>query len=101
MIYKIAEVKDWEAAQSSKYFESSDLSVEGFIHCCTLQQIEYVLKKHFKDKKDLLILEIDESKISTLLKWEDLGNRGEEFPHIYGSLPVSAILRCTALVEEL
>src|SRR5574341_1270203 len=97
MIYRIAETRDWEAAQASGYVASADLTTEGFIHCCTAQQITSVANRYYQGQQALLLLEIDETKVDVPLKWEDLSNAGQSFPHVYGRIPLAAVTRCLAL----
>jgi uncharacterized protein (DUF952 family) len=94
MIYRIAETHDWEAAQASGYFASLDLAAEGFIHCCTAQQIAAVANRYYQGHETLVLLEIDEAQVHVPLKWEDLTNTGELFPHVYGRIPRAALVRC-------
>jgi uncharacterized protein (DUF952 family) len=96
MIYRIAEIQDWEAAQASGDFTSADLVAEGFIHCCTAQQIAAVANRYYQGHTALLLLEIDETKLLAPLRWEDLTNAGEVFPHVYGRIPLTAVTHCTA-----
>ena len=97
MIYRIADTRDWEAAHASGYFASADLTTEGFIHCCTAQQIASVAKRYYQGQKALLLLEIDETRVHVPLKWEDLTKAGQSFPHVYGRIPLEAVTRCLAL----
>ena len=97
MIYRIADPRDWEAAQASGYFASADLATEGFIHCCTAQQIASVANRYYQGQQELLLLEIDETKVHVPLKWEDLTNAGQTFPHVYGRIPLEAVTRCLTL----
>ncbi len=92
MIYRITNIKDWEAAQKLGYFESADLQLEGFIHACSASQIEYVANTHYQDQGDLIILKIDEAKIDAPLVWENPNSKGERFPHIYGRIPATAVI---------
>ena len=94
MIYRITETRDWEAAQASGSFASADLTIEGFIHCCTAQQITAVANRYYQGREALLLLEIDETKVHVPLKWEDLTNAGQSYPHVYGSIPRAAVVRC-------
>ena len=96
MIYRIAETRDWEAAQESGYFASADLAAEGFIHCCTAQQIAAVGNRYYRGQEGLVLLEIDETQVHVPLQWEDLSNAGEQFPHVYGRIPRAALVRCLA-----
>src|SRR5262245_10596918 len=97
MIYRIADTRDWEAAQASGYFASADLASEGFIHCCTAQQIASVANRYYQGQQALLLLEIDETRVLAPLKWEDLTKAGQSFPHIYGRIPLVAVTRYLAL----
>ena len=94
MIYRIAEAQDWEAARVTGYFASSDLAREGFMHCCTAQQIAAVANRYYQGQEGLVLLEIDETQVHPPLKWEDLTNAGELFPHVYGRIPQAALVRC-------
>src|SRR5262247_1444607 len=96
MIYRIADTQDWEAAQASGYFASADLATEGFIHCCTAQQIAAVANRYYLGQEDLVLLEIDETQVHVPLQWEDLTRAGERFPHVYGRIPRAALVRCLA-----
>src|SRR5262249_48735116 len=90
----IADTQDWEAAQASGYFASADLAAEGFIHCCTAQQIASVANRYYQGQEGLVLLEIDETQVHVALKWEDLTNAGELFPHVYGRIPLAALVHC-------
>ena len=94
MIYRIADTQDWEAAQASGYFASADLAAEGFIHCCTAQQVAAVANRYYQGQGALVLLEIDETQVHVPLKWEDLTNAGELFPHVYERIPRAALVRC-------
>jgi uncharacterized protein (DUF952 family) len=97
MLYRIAEMRDWEAAQASGYFASADLTAEGFIHCCTAQQLAAVANRYYQGREALLLLEIDETQVQAPITWEDLTNTGQLFPHVYGHIPLAAVTRCLAL----
>src|SRR5215831_17626909 len=97
MIYRITDTSDWAAAQASGYFASADLATEGFIHCCTAQQIAAVANRYYQGQQGLLLLEIDEARIYVPLKWEDSTNAGQSFPHVYGRIPLGAVTRCLTL----
>jgi uncharacterized protein (DUF952 family) len=100
MIYRIADIRDWEAAQASGYFASADLAAEGFIHCCTAQQVAAVAKRYYQGHEGLVLLEIDETQVCVPIRWEDLTNAGELFPHVYGRIPRAALVRCLVLKPD-
>lgn len=92
IIYHIANNIDWERAQSAGSYECESLHSEGFIHLSTESQLQESLNIYFKGKTDITILELDTDKIKGTLKWELSESRGEEFPHLYNPLNVSAVI---------
>ncbi|MGE3542001.1 MAG: DUF952 domain-containing protein [Candidatus Tectimicrobiota bacterium] len=100
MIYRITERATWDAAQEAGRFASADLAAEGFIHCCTVQQLSGVAERYYQGQRDLMVLEIDETRLTVPVRWEDLRQAGELFPHVYGPIPLAAVRRCRALRPE-
>ena len=92
MIYRIAEAVDWRLAQCKGVFVSADLAAEGFIHCSERHQVARTAQKYYAGKTQLVMLEIDDSTLGATLVRENLTGSGV-FPHIYGSIPLSAIMR--------
>ena len=96
MIYHIALPGDWMAAQAEGAYTVSTrgrtLADEGFIHAGdTLEQVEAVRQFAYSDLEDLLLLEIDESKVDSPIVRETPPGGDQEFPHIYGPWPLSAV----------
>jgi len=92
MIYHIVSKSDWAAVGESAVYRGDTLDTEGFIHCSTLGQVLDTANFLFKGRVDLLLLQIDPEKLSAPLKSED-GGDGRLFPHIYGQMEVSAVVR--------
>jgi uncharacterized protein (DUF952 family) len=99
VIYHITEATTWLAQQQSSDFTVSSLTEEGFIHCSTAAQVGGVLQRYYSDQKNLLMLHIDESKVTADLKFE-ASTEGEYFPHIYGPINKEAILRIEQLPDQ-
>ena len=91
MIYHITNRTIWDNAVKNNSFRTESLGTEGFIHCSPGEKILDVANNFYKDKKDLLLLNIDESRVSCKIVWEDLYGHGYEFPHIYGELNLDAV----------
>lgn len=92
MIYHITTQSWWEKWAHLSHYESETLGQEKFIHCCsTLLQVEGVLQRYFVGQKNLLLLHIEESKLMSILKYEQATNN-ELFPHIYGAINKEAII---------
>jgi len=88
-IYHLAEPKDW-AASTDEYVCAS-LEEEGFIHCSTADQVSRTARQIFADRNNLVLLAIHPEPLGDLVFFEDLYGLGEEFPHIYGPLPTTAV----------
>ena len=75
------------------------LEAETFIHCATDQQVDGVLDRYFRDQSDLILLSIDEAKLSSPIKYEQSTN-DELFPHIYGPINQEAIIAVHKIENE-
>ncbi|GHN01236.1 hypothetical protein WSM22_27250 [Cytophagales bacterium WSM2-2] len=91
MIYHITTSQDWESQKDKPDFLPADYHKEGFIHCCTSEQLAGVMERYFKGKTGLALLHLDESKLKAELKFEASTN-DEEFPHLYGAINREAII---------
>jgi uncharacterized protein (DUF952 family) len=89
-IYHIVPAGDWE--QAAEPFAPASLETEGFVHCSAGAQVPRTAAALFAGRSDLLLVEIDPGRLEALLRWEDCDETGEEFPHIYGSLPQDAVI---------
>lgn len=81
-----------DAARSGTYAPGT-FDAEGFIHCSYSHQVRAVADRIFGGRSDLVLLEIDPARLSCDVVDENLEGGTERFPHIYGRLPVSAIVR--------
>jgi uncharacterized protein (DUF952 family) len=82
----------WEAAAAAGEYRSEDLEREGFIHASTPAQYPAVARKHYRDRRDLVLLLVDEAKVRAPVRYEGRAG-GEQYPHIYGPLNCDAVLR--------
>lgn len=89
-IFHITARSDWEAAQTLGRYEADSLKSEGFIHLSRPHQVLSVADFLFKDKKDLVLLQVGEELVTSPVKYE--GKENNLFPHIYGPLNLNAIL---------
>ncbi len=92
MIYHITEKQTWEKAVQAGEYTCPSLVSEGFIHLCKEHQINGVKERYYQDKKDLLLLSVEEQKIKALVKYELSPTLNEYFPHSYGPLNLDAIV---------
>ncbi len=98
IILHITYRKEWEASSTSKYYTPNSLNAEGFIHCSTIDQAEETANLFFANQRNLVLLFINTKELESPLKFESPSNASDNrtgitFPHIYGPLNVSAVIR--------
>jgi uncharacterized protein (DUF952 family) len=92
IIFHIIPQAAWQAAKEKGSYEPSSLAKQGFIHFSLAKQICAVADFNYRGATDLLLLEIDEALVSHEMKYEDLWNEGQDYPHLYGPLDVNAVV---------
>ena len=97
MIYHVVTEANWQKAQQQGFYEAESLATEGFIHTSKAEQVAGVLERYYKDQSNLLLLHVDETKLTAPLKYELAPSINEEFPHIFGSLNVDAVVKVEKL----
>jgi len=96
-IFHLATRADWLAAeQSGRYAGSPDDQRDGFIHFSTATQVARSAAKHRAGQPNLLLLWVDADVLGPALRWERSGS-GEEYPHLYDALAVTAVQRVDPL----
>jgi uncharacterized protein (DUF952 family) len=100
LIFHITTQSHWQAAQAAGSFTEPSLAKEGFIHCSLASQVIAVANCKYKGKRDLVLLEIDDTKVSSRVTFEDLYNLKELYPHIYGPLNLDAVIRVHPFLQE-
>ena len=90
--YKIFTASQWGQFQADGVFAGAPVDLaDGYIHLSTIDQLQGTLDKHFAGQTGLVIAEIDLGLLGDTIRWE-VSRGGALFPHIYGPLPLSAIL---------
>ncbi|TMF89009.1 MAG: DUF952 domain-containing protein [Chloroflexi bacterium] len=90
-IYHLATQWAWETARRAGLYAADTLSSEGFIHCSTADQWPRVREDRFAGRDDLVLLEIDPTRVQGQLRWE------AGFPHLYGALEIEAVVSARRL----
>ena len=99
MLYRIAEPIDWEQAQKTGFFASSDLAAEGFIHCSERHQVLETAQLYYAGRSGLQLLELDEEALATAgvrVEREWVERRQQHFAHVLGAVPLAAVRRVWA-----
>jgi uncharacterized protein (DUF952 family) len=91
LIFKIVPRPQWEHAGES-YAGSPHDQADGFLHFSTRAQLPETLRRYYAGVTDLMLVAVEADKLGDALKWEHSASRGEDFPHLYGPLPRSAVI---------
>jgi uncharacterized protein (DUF952 family) len=70
-----------------------------FIHLSTPEQVHLPANRLYRGRADLVLLQIDPALLDSPVRWEPGVATDPEsmlFPHLYGPLPVRAVIRVTA-----
>ena len=104
-VYHLARAADWQTAQESGAYRVSTfgrtLEEEGYVHACEdLDQLRRVAATYAAEVEgSLVVLVVDESAVGAPVVREVPEDADEPFPHIYGPIPVSAVLRVVPFEE--
>ncbi|HEY4943021.1 MAG TPA: DUF952 domain-containing protein [Rhizomicrobium sp.] len=91
-IFKIATAADWAAAERAGAFTgSAHDKTDGFLHFSTGPQLAETLRLYYAGQHNLLLVAVEAEALGGALKWEHAPSRGEDFPHLFAALPLSAV----------
>lgn len=77
-----------QATEQGPYFPAT-FAEEGFIHCCTKEQIPKILERYFKAVAKVSVVKVAVNQIRLAIKMEP-GADGDYYPHIFGGIPAEA-----------
>jgi len=90
---------DWAAASIRGELRPESLTSVGFIHLSTPDQVHLPANRLYRGREDLHLLHIDPTCLDSPVRWE-LGVPTDPesmlFPHLYGALPIDAVIRVTS-----
>jgi uncharacterized protein (DUF952 family) len=92
IVYKIVAADLWQAAEDSGAVTGAGADLnDGFIHLSTGAQAKRTAQLYFKGQGNLVLVAADGPKLGDALKYEP-SRDGDLFPHLYGPLPLTAVL---------
>jgi glutathione S-transferase len=94
VIYHAALPTDWDRAIAAGSYQvstrGSTLAEVGFIHASYDHQLEAVANTFYADVDELVVLVIDPDAVGAPVVDEPVA--GDRYPHVYGPLPIAAVL---------
>jgi glutathione S-transferase len=104
VIYHLTDPTTWAASLAAGEHTGSTrgvtLAEECYIHCSTAAQWPGVRERFYADAGELLLLHIEESLLTAPLVYEQIGGAPEAFPHVYGPIPLAAVVQVETLAEN-
>ncbi|MUL80275.1 MULTISPECIES: DUF952 domain-containing protein [unclassified Mycolicibacterium] len=103
VLVHLCSVEDWRQAQGGGEHRPDSLSSQGFVHLSAPEQVHLPANRLYSGRTDLVLLHIDPAKLADPVRWEPGVPTDPEamlFPHLYGPLPVSAVMTTTAYVPD-
>ncbi len=94
MLFHITTAAEWRDAQRAGVYRAASLDVEGFIHLSEAHQWRRSAARFFRGQRELALLSIDEARLADVRREPA---DGEHFPHLYGPLPIDAVVEVRAL----
>ena len=99
-IFHITTRAAWDEARAAGRYTADSLHSEGFIHCSQADQVTWVANTRFRGRTDLVLLHVDEAAVGAEVRRENLEGGTTLFPHIYGPLPVRAVMQVTPMTPS-
>jgi uncharacterized protein (DUF952 family) len=91
----LIEPVDWLSAQQAGAVRPPSLADVGYVHLSTPQQVHLPAARLFPGRRDVLLLVVDPARLADPVRFEP-GVPGDpesmRFPHLYGPLPVAAVV---------
>ena len=99
-LFHIATAADWaEATRTGSYTTSTrgrTLAEEGFLHASRREQVGPTFRRFYADVREpLVLLTIDTGRLGVPWREDRVGD--DTFPHLYGALSPSAVVRVQPL----
>jgi uncharacterized protein (DUF952 family) len=97
IVYKIMSAAELKQMEHEGVFRGSPADIaDGFIHLSCGRQLGATLDKHYSGVDGLVLAAVDLSRLGDTVRWEP-SRGGELFPHIYGALPMEAVVSSATL----
>ena len=95
VLLHLVEPAQWRAALADGALRPPSLASAGFVHLSTPEQVHVPAQALFPGRRDLVLLVVDPARLTDPVRLEPADPPhpdGLLFPHLYGRLPVSAVI---------
>jgi uncharacterized protein (DUF952 family) len=98
---------EWEGVRASGWWRPASLDdpAQGFVHLSTREQIEVTATTYYAGATDLVLLTVDPERLDDVRFEASSPPPGAPvreglFPHLYGPLPIHAVVTATPWLPE-
>ncbi len=103
VLFHLCTAAQWQAARESGELRPDSLREAGFVHLSSPEQVHLPANRLYAGRTDLMLLHLDAARLCAPVCWEP-GVPGDPdamgFPHLYGPLPVAAVISVTAYLPD-
>jgi len=90
-IFRLCMPEEWTAFQSNGVYSGNvNDKKDGFVHFSAASQVQKTATCHYPAEGQLILLAVEASVLGKDLVWE-ASRDGALFPHVYGTVPLSAV----------
>ena len=103
VLVHLCTAQEWQAARRSGALRPDSLDATGFVHLSSPEQVHLPANRLYAGRTDLMLLRIDAARLSSPVRWEPgvpTDPDGMVFPHLYGPLPVEAVISVTSYLPD-
>ena len=110
-LFHLALESEWKAGQRDGRYTPARFSADCFVHCCDdLPTATAIARAYYAARTEpLLLITLDEGALDVEVKREapappdgkaHAHHDGRRFPHVYGSIPLRAVMKVEAFDEH-
>lgn len=99
-LFHLVDPADWAAAERVGTYRPASLTGEGFIHLSFAEQVTGSANRHYRDAREMVVIELDADRVGAPVRVEDSYGSGTQFPHLYGPLPTGAAVAVHPLSRD-
>ena len=100
MILHCMKKTTWEERKNKEYWGQRNIDAEGFLHCSTVEYFWRVAPNFDGATDELVLVCIDEERLESEVRYEDGDNCGRTYPHIYGLVNNSAVIKVLPFLRD-
>lgn len=92
-LFHLVERERWEQSRGRGSYLPPEWQRDGFVHLSARHQLLTPANRFYRDRHDLVALELDAHFLSDAVVWEPGTGTAEHFPHLYGAITPDSVTR--------